>query len=91
MTFVYPAVVTPSKRGTGFDAEFPDLEMCTAWGRDLEEALDRARDAARNWIELEMEEGGELPLASLPEDIELPAGGEVRKIMVHYHFLPDSE
>ena len=67
MTFVYPAVFTPKKDGKGYDVVFPDLECCTAEGPDLEDAVENARDAAMNWITLELEEEGELPPRSFPE------------------------
>ena len=56
MTFVYPAVFTPKKDGKGYDAYFPDLECCEAEGPDLEDAVENAREAAYNWISLELEE-----------------------------------
>lgn len=90
MTFIYPAVFTRKDDGTGYEASFPDLEMCRVTGRDLEETADNARDAAKAWIELEMEDGGELPEASCPEDLEAE-GQEVHQIMVHIKLLPDSE
>ena len=52
-------------------------------------ALNNAREAARNWIELEMEEADSLPAASLPEDIPVGEGSEVRSIMVRIKLLPD--
>ena len=55
MTFVYPAVFTPKKDGKGYDAYFPDLECCEAEGPDLEDAVENARDAAYNWISLELD------------------------------------
>ena len=48
MTFVYPAVFTPHEKDNGFHVEFPDLECCEADGPDLEDAVENARDAARN-------------------------------------------
>ena len=89
MTFVYPAVFTPNRETGGYEVNFPDLEMCTARGRDYEEAADNAREAARNWIELEMEDSTSLPAASLPEDISLTEGSEVHNIMVRIKLLPD--
>lgn len=56
MTFTYPAVFTPHKNGKGYHAFFPDLECCEADGPDLEDAIENARDAACNWITVEMEE-----------------------------------
>ena len=89
MTFVYPAVFTPNRERGGLDVSFPDLEMCTAYGRDFEEATDNAREAARNWIELEMEESDTLPASTFPEDIPLEEGSEVHNIMVRIKLLPD--
>ena len=75
MTFTYPAVFTKKEDGTGFHAFFPDLEMCEADGADLEDAIENARDAAQNWISVELEEfEGDLPFATHVDDIEL--GGE---------------
>ena len=36
--------------------EFPDLEGCQAEGPDLEDAVENARDAAYNWLMVEIEE-----------------------------------
>ena len=75
MTFTYPAVITPHKDDDGFHIVFPDLELCEGDGPDLEDALDDAREAAYNWLMLELEEGGEFPAQSHEEDIEVPEGG----------------
>lgn len=91
MTFTYPAVFTPHKEGKGYHVEFPDLECCEADGPDLEDAMDEARDAAYNWICVELEEEGDLPPQSHAEDIELPEGGFVRQIMVRIKLLPDND
>ena len=65
MTFTYPAVFTEKEDGTGYHAFFPDLEMCEADGADLEDAIENARDAAQNWISVELEEfEGDLPFAT---------------------------
>ena len=55
MTFTYPAVFTPHKDGKGYHAVFPDLECCEADGPDLEDAIEDARDAAYNWLLVELE------------------------------------
>ncbi len=89
MIFVYPAVFTPKRDGTGYEASFPDLEMCTAEGRTPEDAADAARAAAGDWISLELEEGFNLPMASDPADLEVPEGGMVKRIMVHIRLVPD--
>lgn len=91
MTFVYPAVFTPKKNGAGYDAVFPDLECCIAEGPDLEDAVENARDAAMNWIMLELEEDGELPAQTHTDDIVLEEGAVVKMIMVRVKLLPDND
>ena len=91
MTFTYPAVFTPHKEDAGFHVEFPDLECCEADGPDLEDAMDEARDAAYNWLCLELEEGGDFPSQTHSEDMELPEGSFMRKIMVRIKLLPDND
>lgn len=91
MTFVYPAVFTPKEDG-GYKASFPDLECCTAFGRDLEDAIDNAADAAYNWICSELgEDDCMLPSQTAAEHIPLKEGEMVRMIMVRIKLLPDSE
>ena len=87
MTFTYPAVITPHKDDDGFHIVFPDLELCEGDGPDLEDALDDAREAAYNWLMVELEEGGEFPAQSHEEDIEVPEGGFVRWIIVRIKLL----
>ncbi|MCI8660318.1 MAG: type II toxin-antitoxin system HicB family antitoxin [Lachnospiraceae bacterium] len=91
MTFTYPAVFTPHKEDEGFHVVFPDLECCEADGPDLEDALDEAREAAYNWLSVELEEGGEFPAQTHKEDMELPEGSFVRQIMVRIKLLPDND
>lgn len=90
MTFVYPAIFMPKEDG-GYTAEFPDLEDCRAEGPDLEDAVEHARDAAYNWIMVELEDEGELPPQSHVDDLTLPAGSMVKQIMVRVKLLPDND
>ena len=92
MTFTYPAVITPRKEEKGFMIRLPDLEGCVAEGRDLEDALQRIREDAEDWIRIELEEfDGNLPFASHPEDLELAEGEFVRQVLVTYRLLPDND
>lgn len=87
MTFTYPAVFTEKEDGTGYHAFFPDLEMCEADGADLEDAIENARDAAQNWISVELEEfEGDLPFATHVDDIELAENQVAKQIMVKIKF-----
>ncbi len=92
MTFTYPAVVVPHENDNGYHVYFPDLESCEADGPDLDDALQNAREAAYDWITVEMEEDEPLmPEVSHTEDITLPAGGFLRNIMVTVKLLPDND
>ncbi len=92
MTFIYPAVLTPHEQDKGYHVYFPDLEGCETDGPDLEDALENAREAAYNWIAVELEEDDVLmPEVSHAEDIALPAGGFMRQIMVTVKLLPDND
>ena len=92
MTFTYPAVFTPHKEDKGFHVYFPDLECCEADGPDLEDAVENARDAAYNWICVEMEEEEfDLPAQTHELDIELAEGSFVKQIRVIIKLLPDND
>lgn len=91
MTFVYPAVLTPHKDDKGYHAKFPDLECCEADGPDLEDAIENARDAAYNWICVELEYEGDLPFSTHADDIPLEEGQFVRMISVTVKLLPDND
>ncbi|MCI9046579.1 MAG: type II toxin-antitoxin system HicB family antitoxin [Hungatella sp.] len=92
MTFIYPAVFTPHKEDPGYHAYFPDLEGCQADGPDLEDAMDNAREAAYNWICVELEEEFvELPEVSHEDDISLEEGQFVRQMMIVVKLMPDND
>ncbi len=91
MTFTYPAVFTPHKNDKGYHVEFPDLECCEADGPDLEDAIDEAKDAARNWLMVELEEGGELPGQTHADDLDLPERSFVKQLMIIIKLLPDND
>lgn len=86
MKFIYPAVFRKTETGT-YQAFFPDLECCYAEGDTLDEAIDRANDAAYDWISLELsEEDCQLPSISDENDLELKEGDIVRNISVNIRF-----
>ncbi len=91
MTFTYPAIFTPHKDGKGYHAKFPDLECCEVDGGDLEDTIDEAKEAAYNWLALELEEGGEFPETTHIEDMELPQGSFAKNLMVRIKPLPDND
>ncbi len=88
MKFFYPVIVTEEKNG--YHAEFPDLTMCEADGDTLEDVLENAREAAFNWIDLELQEDDPvLPPSSDKADLELQAADNqtVREILVTYRMM----
>ncbi len=83
MKFIYPAIISPRAEG-GFHAVFPDLACCEADGEDLHDVIERANDAARDWIELELsEEAPELPPITDKHDLKLGKGELIRDICVN--------
>lgn len=86
MKFIYPAVFRKNTEGI-YEGFFPDLEDCHVTGDTLDEAVDRANEAAYDWISLELsEDDGELPAVSDEEDMSLQEGDIVRNISVNIRF-----
>ena len=86
MKFIYPAVFRRTGSG-GYNAFFPDLECCEAAGDTLDEAIDNANEAARNWISVELEEDEPaLPCVSEISDIAAEEGDIIRNICVNIRF-----
>ena len=83
MRLIYPAVFYPFSDGSGgYTVEFPDLPGCITEGRDLEEALEMAEDAASGWVLDELEEGNEIPKASAYVDVKPRENGQVNVILL---------
>jgi len=86
MTFIYPVILTKHEDGT-VTGVFPDLEMCEVSAASVQDALEEAREAAYNWIELELSEDDPvMPHVSDIDEITLEENQEVRNIMVHYRY-----
>ena len=85
MKFVYPAVFRKKESG-GYHAFFPDLECCYAEGPTLDDAIEKANEAANDWITLELAEEGILPPVSEESDLLLQDGDIVRNISVNIRF-----
>ncbi len=91
MKFYYPVVIKKISDDL-YTARFPDLEMCEAKGDSLEDVLDRATEAAWDWIDLELHEiDPQMPSAADPQDIKLEEGEFVRNILVNYKMMPGWE
>ena len=73
MKLLYPAIFIPAEEG-GYTVDVVDLPGCVTEGDNLVEAIEMGIDAASGWILGEIEKGNEYPVASSPQDIEVPAG-----------------
>lgn len=85
MKFVYPAVFSKIESGL-YRGNFPDLDCCYGEGETLDEAIEKANEAAYTWIELELSEGGDLPPITEISDIPLKEGEIIRNISVNIRF-----
>ena len=83
MKMIYPAVFYPySDNSGGYVVEFPDLPGCVTGGKNLEEAMEMAVDAASGWILDELEEGNPVPKASGYEEIVPKENGQVNMVLL---------
>lgn len=83
MKMIYPAIFYPYTDGSGgYVVEFPDLPGCVTGGKNLEEALEMAVDAASGWILDELEEGNVVPQASKYEEVKTEKSGQVNMILL---------
>ena len=86
MKFIYPAIFRPREEG-GFIARFPDLALCEAVGDTLDEAIERANEAANDWISLELSEDvPDLPPVSDLDDLILAPDETARNISINIRF-----
>lgn len=86
MKFIYPAVFRKTKEGT-YQGFFPDLEGCVGNGDTLDDAIEKANEAAFDWISLELsEDEPNLPSISDEGDLDLQEGDVVRNISVNIRF-----
>ncbi len=86
MKFVYPAIFHQNEDGT-YSGTFPDLACCYADGDTLEEAVDNANEAARDWLTTEFEEDDwTLPPVTDTSELILAPGETVRNIAVNIRF-----
>lgn len=85
MKFVYPAVFKKTENGT-YKGSFPDLACCYGEGETLDEAIEKANEAAYDWIYLEVTDGGDLPPITEISDIPVKEGEIIRNIFVNIRF-----
>lgn len=86
MKFIYPAIIRKTESGN-YRAFFPDLMYCEATGDTIEDAVDNANDAARDWLEAEVAEAEpEFPPVTDLQDLDIKEGDVVRNIAVTIRF-----
>lgn len=86
MKFIYPAVFNKTADGR-YKGYFPDLKCCFAEGDDLNDAVENANEAARDWITTELDDpDGSLPNVSDEHDLALDEDAIVRNISVNIRF-----
>ena len=86
MNFTYPAVFKKQEDGS-YTGYFPDLDGCAFQGININEAINNAIAAEKEWITVEIEEGNDLPFTSHREDLPLGPGEEVRPVQVILHLM----
>lgn len=59
MLFIYPAIF--HKEDGEYWVEFPDLEGCQSYGKDINEVIRLSQEALKLYIEINLEEGKILP------------------------------
>lgn len=62
----YPIVVYPAEEG-GYVAEIEELPGCITQGETIDEVMRGIEDARRAWLQVEYEEGAEIPLPRTEE------------------------
>jgi predicted RNase H-like HicB family nuclease len=61
MKLKYPIVIEPGDEQTAFGVVVPDLPGCFSAGDSLEEAIENSKETIATWIEITLDEGGEVP------------------------------
>ncbi len=83
MKFIYPAIFRKTDQNT-YEGYFPDLECCRCRGNTLDEAVNAAIAAEREWISAELEEEDAVfPAISDAADLKLGENETLRNIGVN--------
>lgn len=67
MNIIYPALC--HYEDGGYWCEFPDLKSCFSQGDTIQEIVDNAKEALEGYLEVELEEGNELPVPTPITDL----------------------
>ncbi len=81
MVYIYPAIFIQND-DKSYTVRFPDLSGCITEGKTLENAIYMAKDVLAIWLDVAIERGHTIPVASKPDEITSEAGGFVSLIDV---------
>lgn len=56
----YPVVFSPAEEG-GYNVSFPDFPGCFTFGKDFEEAKQKAQEVLELWVEELRDKGEDIP------------------------------
>jgi len=65
----YPVLIEEGSEATAFGVVFPDLPGCYSAGDTLDEALERAKEAAAAWVDAALDAGTAVPPPTKLEDV----------------------
>ena len=65
----YPIAIEPGDKKHAYGVVVPDLPGCFSAGDTLDIAYENAKEAIAGWIEIELDEGHEIPVPSKIEDV----------------------
>ena len=65
----YPIAIEPGDKNHAYGVVVPDLPGCYSAGDTIDLAYENAKEAIAGWIEVELDEGHDIPLPSKIEDI----------------------
>ena len=57
----YRLEIVPDPDEGGYAAQYPELPGCITVGDTMMEVLENAEDAKRAWLEVQLEDGGQIP------------------------------
>ena len=81
----YPFTVRPDLDDDGYIVEFSDIQYCVGTGDTVEEAINDAMIAKREWIKAALESGMTIPLPSVQNDREEYGGRITLRIPKSLH------
>ena len=65
----FPIAIEPGDNSHAYGVVVPDLPGCFSAGDTIESAYENAKEAIAGWLEIELDDGHEIPLPSKIEDL----------------------